>query len=370
MSTAPVTKPDVAATPATPAAAPVSTAQEMKIKASTPAKEAPRSIVQGHANGHANGQANGVHHVNSGSETRRAVNEVTSISEPYCPDPYLANITRDYETKVRIIQKYPEMRKVEKTFFVKQLVHEDRVTKVNKSRIIVVDVEDWVKVPVIKEVTKPKKIKIHKIHEEVRTQTYEEPVIEYERRCTTKRIPRVQLVDLEEEIKVPLIKEVPTVVKIQVPTGGFCESPIDEYYTPGDFNLLSKGGRHHGDHHKHIDDEFIKDKGAPGVGYEGRDGPSPIDGKPGDEYGSHKPLIPSKAKHDYEGPHHEPQVEAIPKPHGEPIGYPSKGLEADDKPHEPVPEPHEPVPKPQELVPKPQEPVLMPRKGTSYPQPL
>ena len=127
MPTAPVTKPDVAATPA---AAPV-TAEEIKIKASTPVKEAPRSIVQGHANGHANGytngHTNGVHHVKSGSETRspkshhhalgctchlckdvdrvhhhgagcgcyrciRAINEVTCISEPYCPNPYLPNI--------------------------------------------------------------------------------------------------------------------------------------------------------------------------------------------------------------------------------------------------------------------------------------
>ena len=59
----------------------------------------------------------------------------------------------------------------------------------------------------------------HRIHEEIRTHTYEEPVIEYERRCTIKRIPRVQLVDLEEEIEVPVINEVPMVVRVQVPTG-------------------------------------------------------------------------------------------------------------------------------------------------------
>lgn len=69
---------------------------------------------------------------------------------------------KDYETKVRIIQRIPEMRKVEKTFFVKQLVHEKRTQTVRKSRIIMEDVETLESVPVIREVPRLKKITVHK----------------------------------------------------------------------------------------------------------------------------------------------------------------------------------------------------------------
>lgn len=69
---------------------------------------------------------------------------------------------KDYETKVRIIQKVPEMRKVEKTVLVKQLVHEQRTQIVRRSRIVMEDVETWEKVPVIREVPRLKKITVHK----------------------------------------------------------------------------------------------------------------------------------------------------------------------------------------------------------------
>jgi hypothetical protein len=69
---------------------------------------------------------------------------------------------KDYETKVRIIQRIPEMRQVEKTFFVKQLDHEDRITKVNKTRVVMEDVQVWVKVPVVKEVPRLQTIKVYK----------------------------------------------------------------------------------------------------------------------------------------------------------------------------------------------------------------
>ncbi len=69
---------------------------------------------------------------------------------------------KDYETKVRIIQRIPEMRKVEKTFFVKRLVHEKRTQTVRKSRIIMEDVETLESVPVIREVPRLKKITVHK----------------------------------------------------------------------------------------------------------------------------------------------------------------------------------------------------------------
>jgi hypothetical protein len=69
---------------------------------------------------------------------------------------------KDYETKVRIIQRIPEMRQVEKTFFVKQLDHEDRITKVKKTRVVMEDVEDWVKVPAVKEVPRLQRIRVYK----------------------------------------------------------------------------------------------------------------------------------------------------------------------------------------------------------------
>ena len=69
---------------------------------------------------------------------------------------------KDYMAKVWVIQRIPEVRKYEKTFFVKQLDHEDRTTKVMKSRVVTVDVEELVKVPVIKEVTRMRRIEVHR----------------------------------------------------------------------------------------------------------------------------------------------------------------------------------------------------------------
>ena len=62
---------------------------------------------------------------------------------------------REYETKVKIVQRYPEMRTVAKTFWVKEVQHEDRVIKVPRTEIV-----GWEKilrlesVPCLKEVTK------------------------------------------------------------------------------------------------------------------------------------------------------------------------------------------------------------------------
>jgi len=69
---------------------------------------------------------------------------------------------KDYETQVRIMKRIPEMRKVEKTFTEKQLVHEKRTQTVSKSKIIMETVKVWETVPVIKEVLTVKKIQIDK----------------------------------------------------------------------------------------------------------------------------------------------------------------------------------------------------------------
>ena len=62
---------------------------------------------------------------------------------------------KEYETKVKIVQRYPEMRTVEKTFWVKEVQREDRVFMVPKTEIVGYETIPRCEiVPYLKEVTK------------------------------------------------------------------------------------------------------------------------------------------------------------------------------------------------------------------------
>lgn len=68
---------------------------------------------------------------------------------------------KEYETKVKIVERYPEMRTVEKTFWVKEVQREDRVFMVPKTEIVGYEKTPRSdRVPYLKEVTKMR-IEIH-----------------------------------------------------------------------------------------------------------------------------------------------------------------------------------------------------------------
>lgn len=69
---------------------------------------------------------------------------------------------KNYKSKIRIYQKTPEVKYVQETTMVPKLFYEERLTLVTKNRVVMVDVEEIVKVPVIKEVKKMKKIKVYR----------------------------------------------------------------------------------------------------------------------------------------------------------------------------------------------------------------
>ena len=66
---------------------------------------------------------------------------------------------KEFETRVQVIQRYPEMRTVEKTDFVKEIHHEERTILVPKTRVIMDEMID--RVPVVKQVPK---IRIETVH--------------------------------------------------------------------------------------------------------------------------------------------------------------------------------------------------------------
>lgn len=59
----------------------------------------------------------------------------------------------------------------------------------------------------------------YRVHEEINTITDMVPVIEYQKRTRITKIPRCVMEDVDEWITVPVIKEVPVVKTVQEPTG-------------------------------------------------------------------------------------------------------------------------------------------------------
>lgn len=62
---------------------------------------------------------------------------------------------------MQVIQRYPEMKTVEKTDFVKEVTYEDRVVVVPKTRVVMDEVERIDIVPVVKQVPK---VRIEIVH--------------------------------------------------------------------------------------------------------------------------------------------------------------------------------------------------------------
>lgn len=70
---------------------------------------------------------------------------------------------KEFETRVTVIQRYPEMRTVEKTEYVKEIHHEERIIIVPKTRVIMEEVCHVDRVPVVREVAKTRIETFHRL---------------------------------------------------------------------------------------------------------------------------------------------------------------------------------------------------------------
>jgi len=170
--------------------------------------------------------------------------QITHEGEAYCPNPNLRDLPKEFETRVQIIQRYPEMRTVEKTDWVKEIHHEERTIMVPKTRVIMDEIEHIDRIPVVRQVAKIRIEIVHRVITEEREVTDMVPVIEYMDVPRIEQVPRVIMEEVEEVIRVPVVREVPVTRMVEIPTGNYCEAPAGEFINPGHFNLLGKG------HHK------------------------------------------------------------------------------------------------------------------------
>ncbi|KAG0561945.1 hypothetical protein KC19_9G105100 [Ceratodon purpureus] len=175
----------------------------------------------------------------------RTRTQVTHEGEAYCPNPNIKHLPREFETRVTVIQRYPEMRTVEKTDFVKEIHHEERTIIVPKTRVIMDEIEHVDRVPVVRQVPKTRIEIYHRVVTEEREVTDMVPIIEYMDVPRIEQVPRVITEDVEERITVPVVREVPVTRMVEVPTGNYCEAPAGEFINPGHFNLLGHKHRRH-----------------------------------------------------------------------------------------------------------------------------
>jgi hypothetical protein len=171
---------------------------------------------------------------------------ITHEGEAYCPNPNIRDLPKEFETRVQIIQRYPEMKTVEKTDFVKEVHHEERTIIVPKTRIIHDEVERIDRVPVVRQVPKTRIEIVYRVVEEEREVTDMVPEVDYIDVPRIEMVPRVITEDVEERVIVPVVREVPVTRMVEVPTGNYCEAPVGEFVNPGDFNLLTHKHGHHG----------------------------------------------------------------------------------------------------------------------------
>lgn len=208
-------------------------------------------------------------------------------SDAYCPRVE-ETTPQEFETKVQVIRKTPEMKTVEKTEMVKRLSHEEKTTTVPRTKVITEERTSTTKHPVVKEVQKTRTIDVHRVVEEEKeiTETvdvveqvrerkvekvpkviYEEketwitkPVVrQVEKKRTIKvprvitekkeeaytdylteeveekkieKVPRVVTEQVKQTMSVPVVTEVPVTKKVEVPTGGYCEEVVSHDHAP------------------------------------------------------------------------------------------------------------------------------------------
>lgn len=168
----------------------------------------------------------------------RTKTHITAEGDAYCPNPNVRDLPKEFETRVQVIQRYPEMKTVEKTDFVKEIHHEERTIIVPRTRVVHDDVERIDRVPVVRQVPRTRMEIHHRVVAEEREVVDMVQEVDYVDVPRIEMVPRVVTEDVEERVMVPTVREVPVTRMVEVPTGNYCEAPVGAFAAPGDFDLL------------------------------------------------------------------------------------------------------------------------------------
>ncbi|CAK9238049.1 unnamed protein product [Sphagnum jensenii] len=177
--------------------------------------------------------------------------EVTGEGHPYVPDLNAPNsrfLPKEYETRVEVIQKIPEMKTVEETVFVKEITYEERMVTVPRTKVIMEETVIIDRVPIIKQVPKKRIEIVHRVVEEPREITEMVDVVDYMEVPRVEKTPRIITEDVLESVHVPIVREVPVKRQIEVHTGNYIEKLHNRYSAPGDMNLLRNLEQKHRPH--------------------------------------------------------------------------------------------------------------------------
>jgi hypothetical protein len=159
--------------------------------------------------------------------------ETTGQSEAFCPNPNTPGLAKEFETRVQVIEKVPEMKTVTKTDYVKRLDERTETVLVPKTKVVMEEKERVDMVPHVREVPKTRtEIRHRVVEEEVQVPYTVKEVVNVP--VTRKEtVPRVVTEQVEQTVTVPVVKEVPVTRKVEVPTGNYCETPINDYTHAG-----------------------------------------------------------------------------------------------------------------------------------------
>lgn len=159
--------------------------------------------------------------------------ETTGQGAAYCPNPNDSTLPKEFETRVQVIEKVPEMKTVTKTDYVKRLDERTETVMVPKTKVVMEEVERVDMVPHVKEVPKTRTETRHRVVEEQVQVPYTEKVVVNVPVPRKETIPRVVTEQVETTVTVPIVKEVPVTRKVEVPTGNYCENPVNEFHHAG-----------------------------------------------------------------------------------------------------------------------------------------
>jgi hypothetical protein len=159
--------------------------------------------------------------------------ETTGQSDAFCPNPNTPGLAKEFETRVQVIEKVPEMKTVTKTDYVKRLDERSETVLVPKTRVVMEEKERVDMVPQVREVPKTRtEIRHRVVEEEVQVPYTVKEVVNVP--VTRKEtVPRVVTQQVEQTVTVPVVKEVPVTRQVEVPTGKYCEAPINNYAHAG-----------------------------------------------------------------------------------------------------------------------------------------
>jgi hypothetical protein len=159
--------------------------------------------------------------------------EIAGEGPAYCPNPNEAGIAKEFETRVQVIEKVPEMKTVTKVDYVKRLDEREEVVVVPKTKVVMEEVERIDMVPQVQEVTKVRTELRHRVVEEAVEVPYVEKQVVQVPVPRVEQVPRVITEQVEEVVRVPVVTEVPVERQIEVPTGNYCEVPVNDFTHSG-----------------------------------------------------------------------------------------------------------------------------------------